>query len=229
MRIGAVVPQQHTSWAELVDVARLIDTCGYDSLWVIDHQLPAASATMAGSQFDAWTVLAALAMATQRTTLGTLVTCNNFRNPAMLAKIVTTVDHISGGRAALGIGAGWFEQEHRAFGWAFPPVGERLDRLDEAVQVILAVWTDPQPHFVGRYYSVDFTEPWTYQDGSPVSVENAPAIGPSPVQQPHPPLIIGGSGERKTLRTVARYADEWNVAGTRGVRGAEVAGVGSAL
>ena len=214
MEIGAIMPQQHTPWSDLVDVARLIDDCGYDSLWVIDHQLPAASASMAGSQFDAWTVLAAFAMATERVSLGTLVTCNNFRNPALLAKIVATVDHISGGRAALGIGAGWFEQEHRAFGWTFPPVRERLERLDEAVQVVRKVWTEEQPSFAGKYYTLDFDEPGTYPDGTPVSTENAPAIGPPPLQRPHPPLIVGGSGERRTLRTVAQHADEWNVAGT---------------
>jgi F420-dependent oxidoreductase-like protein len=214
VKIGAIMPQQHTAWDELVAVARLIDDCGYDSLWLIDHQLPAASASMAGSQFDAWTALAALAMATDRVTLGTLVTCNNFRNPALLAKIVTTVDHISGGRAALGIGAGWFEQEHRAFGWPFPSPGERLDRLEEAVQVIRKAWTEGQPTFAGKYYTLDFGEPWAYQDGTPVSPANAPAIGPRPVQQPGPPLIVGGSGEKRTLRIVARHADEWNTAGT---------------
>lgn len=214
MNIGAIVPQQHTAWAELLDVARLIDECGYASLWTIDHQLPAASAAMTGSQFDAWTVLAAFAIATRRVALGTLVTCNGFRNPAHLAKIVTTVDHISGGRAALGIGAGWFEQEHRAFGWPFPPLRERLERLDEAVQVVRKVWTEERPSFAGRYYTLDFSEPGTYQDGTHVPPENAPGISPRPVQQPHPPLIVGGSGEQRTLRTVARHADGWNVAGT---------------
>lgn len=214
MKIGAIMPQQHTPWAELVDVARLIDDAGFDSLWVIDHQLPAATRSMGGSQFDAWTVLAALATLTERVTLGTLVSCNNFRNPALLAKIVTTVDHVSDGRAALGIGAGWFEQEHRAFGWPFPPVRERLERLDEAVQVVRKVWTEEQPSFAGRYYTLEFDDPGTYDDGTPVAADDAPAIGPPPVRRPHPPLIVGGSGEKRTLRTVARHADEWNVAGT---------------
>jgi F420-dependent oxidoreductase-like protein len=214
VRIGAIIPQQHTAWPALVETARLIDQCGFDSLWVIDHQLPAAAAEMHGSQFDAWTVLAAFALATERVTLGTLVTCNGFRNPAHLAKIVTTVDHVSGGRAALGIGAGWFEQEHRAFGWPFPPIGERLGRLAEAAQVIRAVWTEERPTFRGRYYSLEFGEAGVRQDGRPVAPEHAPAIGPRPIQRPHPPLIIGGSGERRTLRVVAEHADEWNVAGT---------------
>lgn len=214
MDIGAIMPQQHTPWGELVEVARLIDGAGFDSLWVIDHQLPAASVSMAGSQFDAWTVIAALATETDRVTLGTLVTCNGFRHPALLAKIVTTVDHISGGRAALGIGAGWFEQEHRVFGWRFPTARERLDQLDEAVQVIRKVWTEERPSFTGEHYSLGFGEPATYEDGTPVSAENAPAIGPRPMQHPHPPLIVGGSGEKRTLRIVARHADGWNVAGT---------------
>ncbi len=215
MKIGAIVPQQHTSWTELVGVARLVDACGYDSLWVIDHQLPAASASMAGSQFDAWTVLAAFAMATERVTLGTLVSCNNFRNPALLAKIVTTVDHISGGRAALGIGAGWFEQEHRGFGWPFPPVRERLERLDEAVQVIRQVWTEERPSFAGAGTPSTSPIPRPTPRPTPRPIpRNAPGIGPRPLQQPHPPLIVGGSGERLTLRTVARHADGWNVAGS---------------
>lgn len=224
MRIGAIVPQQHTSWPELVDVARLIDRCGFDSLWVIDHQLPAAAASMAGSQFDAWTVLAAFAQATSDVTIGTLVACNGFRHPALLAKIVTTVDHISGGRAALGIGAGWFEQEHRVFGWPFPSARERLDRLDEALTVILRVWSEERPQYSGRYYSLDFADPGRAADGTPVSPADAPAIGPMPLQQPHPPVIVGGGGERRTLRIVARHADEWNIAGTPGLiaRKAEV-------
>lgn len=216
MKIGAIVPQQHTPWPELVDVARQVDAAGFDSLWVIDHQLPAASATMDGSQFDAWTVLAAFATLTEQVALGTLVTCNNFRNPALLAKIVTTVDHISGGRAALGIGSGWLEQEHRAFGWSFPSARERSERLDEAVEVVRRVWTEERPSFDGQYYRLDFGDPGVYADGTPVPPEHAPAIGPRPVQRPHPTLIVGGSGEKRTLRTVARHADEWNAAGTPG-------------
>lgn len=214
MEIGAIVPQQHTPWELLVDVAQQVDSAGFDSLWVIDHQLPAASISMGGSQFDAWTVLAAFATLTHEVTLGTLVTCNSFRNPALLAKIVTTVDHISGGRVALGIGSGWHEQEHRAFGWSFPSARERSDRLDEAVEVIRRVWTEERPSFDGRYYTLDFDEPGVYADGTPVPPEHSPAIGPPPVQRPHPPLIIGGSGEKRTLRTVARHADEWNAAGS---------------
>jgi F420-dependent oxidoreductase-like protein len=214
MRIGAIVPQQHTSWSDLLEIATLVDRSGFDSLWVIDHQLPAASASMAGSQFDAWTVLAGFAVATERVTLGTLVTCNNFRNPALLAKIVTTVDHMSNGRAALGIGAGWFEEEHRAFGWPFPPARERLERLDEAVEVIRKVWTEDRPSFSGRYYALDFAARDVAGHAGTTGSSDAPAVGPRPVQHPHPRLIIGGSGERRTLRTVARHADEWNVAGT---------------
>lgn len=210
MRIGAIVPQQHTPWGELLDVARLVDGCGFESLWVIDHQLPAAAASMAGSQFDAWTVLAAFAAATRDVTLGTLVTCNGFRHPALLAKIVTTVDHISGGRVALGIGAGWFEEEHRVFGWPFPPARERLERLDEALTVINQVWTEERPQFSGRYTSLAFAAPGADDAGA----ADAPAIGPAPVQRPRPPIIVGGSGERHALRIVARHADEWNVAGT---------------
>jgi len=214
MKIGAIVPQQHTPWSDLLDVALLVDSSGFDSLWVIDHQLPAASASLAGSQFDAWTVLAGFAVATERVTLGTLVTCNSFRHPALLAKIVTTVDHMSSGRAALGIGAGWFEEEHRVFGWPFPTARERIGRLDEAAQVVRKVWIEERPSFSGRYYTLDFSDPDVTDHAHSVSRSDAPAIGPRPVQQPHPPLIIGGSGERRTLRTVARHADEWNVAGT---------------
>jgi F420-dependent oxidoreductase-like protein len=151
----------------------------------------------AGPCMEGWTALAALALATSRVRLGILVTGNTYRHPAVLAKMATTVDHISGGRLEFGLGAAWHTYEHGAFAIPFYTTKERLERLDEAVQVIKLLWTQPRPKFQGRYYQLD-----------------EPPYNPPNVQQPHPPILIGGSGEKRTLRTVARYADATNVQGT---------------
>jgi F420-dependent oxidoreductase-like protein len=146
---------------------------------------------------EGWTALAALAQATSRVRLGILVSGNTYRHPAVLAKMATTVDHISGGRLEFGIGGAWHTYEHQAFAIPFHTVRERLERLDEAVQVIRLLWTQPRSTFQGRYYQLD-----------------QPPYNPASVQQPHPPIVIGGGGEKRTLRTVARYADAANVSGT---------------
>jgi F420-dependent oxidoreductase-like protein len=146
---------------------------------------------------EGWTALAALAQATSRVRLGILVTGNTYRHPAVLAKMATTVDHISGGRLEFGLGAAWHTYEHQAFAIPFHTVRERLERLDEAAQVIKLLWTEQRPKFHGRYYQLD-----------------EPPYNPPNVQQPHPPILIGGSGRKRTLRTVAKYADATNVQGT---------------
>jgi F420-dependent oxidoreductase-like protein len=170
---------------------------GFDSVWVMDHfwQLPA----LGGPDepiLEAYTLLGALAARTERVQLGTLVTGVTYRNPALLAKIVTTLDIISKGRAVLGIGAAWYEEEHDGFGFAFPRAGERLDRLEEAVQICRALFRDDQPTWKGRHYSI-------------ADARNVPR----PVRPGGPPIMIGGSGERRTLRLVAQYADMCNVTG----------------
>ena len=170
---------------------------GFASVWVMDHfwQLPA----LGGPDepiLEAYTLLGALAARTERVELGTLVTGVTYRNPALLAKIVTTLDIVSKGRAILGIGAAWYEPEHDGFGFAFPPAGERLDRLEEAVQICRALFREERPSFTGKHYSI-------------ADARNVPP----PVRTGGPPIMIGGSGERRTLRLVARYADMCNVTG----------------
>jgi F420-dependent oxidoreductase-like protein len=171
---------------------------GFASVWVMDHfwQLPA----LGGPDepiLEAYTLLGALAARTQRVQLGTLVTGVTYRNPAMLAKMVTTLDVISHGRAILGIGAAWYDVEHVGYGFAFPTARERLDRLEEAVQICRAMFRDERPTFKGRYYQTD-------------DARNVP----KPVQAGGPPIMIGGGGEKRTLRLVAQYADMCNVSGS---------------
>jgi F420-dependent oxidoreductase-like protein len=177
--------------------AQAAERSGFSSVWVMDHfwQLPA----LGGPDepiLEAYTLLGALAACTERVQLGTLVTGVTYRNPALLAKIVTTLDVISHGRAILGIGAAWYEPEHDGFGFPFPPDRERLHMLEEAVQVCRALLRDERPTFEGRFYST--------KDARNV---------PKPIQAGGPPIMIGGSGERVTLRLVAQYADMCNVSG----------------
>ncbi len=145
---------------------------------------------------ECWTALSGLALSTQRMRIGTLVVGNTYRHPAVVAKMATTVDIMSGGRLICGIGAAWQRNEHTAYGIPFATVGERLNRLEEACQVLLGLWTQPKTTFSGKYYQL--TE--------------APLF-PKPRQQPHPELLIGGSGEQRTLRIAAKYADHWNTWG----------------
>ncbi|HEY5170573.1 MAG TPA: LLM class F420-dependent oxidoreductase [Acidimicrobiia bacterium] len=170
---------------------------GFSSVWVMDHfwQLPA----LGGPDepiLEAYTLLGALAARTERVQLGTLVTGVTYRNPALLAKMVTTLDVISHGRAILGIGAAWYDVEHAGYGFEFPGAGERLDRLEEAVQICRGMFGDTRPSFEGRYYQTD-------------DARNVP----KPIRPGGPPIMIGGSGEKRTLRLVAQYADMCNVSG----------------
>ena len=179
------------------DMAAAGEESGFESLWVMDHfyQLPA----LGGAEqpmLEAYTVLGALAARTSRARLGTLVTGVTYRNPAMLAKIVTTLDVISGGRAILGIGAAWHDEEHEGLGFDFPPVKERMDRLEEAVKICRAMFREEAPSFDGRHFKI----------------EKARNI-PRPIQAGGPQIMIGGGGEQRTLKLVAEYADMCNVSG----------------
>lgn len=197
---GAVASQTGVDWRDLLALWQELDRSSrFDSLWVIDHFVTGFGTAFGseGQCLESWTALAALAQATSRVRVGVLVSGNTYRHPAVLAKQATTVDHISGGRLTLGIGAAWHTYEHQAFGIPFHTTRERLERLDEAVQVIKLLWTQATPAFHGRYYQLD-----------------APPYSPPNVQQPHPPILVGGGGERRTLRTAARYADISNVMGT---------------
>jgi F420-dependent oxidoreductase-like protein len=165
------------------------------SAWVFDHFMPLGP-DQTGPIFEGWTLLAALAAQTQRLRMGVMVTGNTYRHPAVLAKMAATVDVVSGGRLDFGLGAGWFEAEHTAYGIPFYPPGERIRRLGEACEVISLMWTETAPDFDGQYYQL-----------------KQAYCEPKPIQTPHPPFVIGGSGERRTLRVVARYADIWNFGG----------------
>ncbi|HEY5630002.1 MAG TPA: TIGR03560 family F420-dependent LLM class oxidoreductase, partial [Candidatus Limnocylindrales bacterium] len=196
MRFGAAFWVQRTGWPELRDAALAAEAAGFDDLWIDDHLL-SDEADWPDPKFEGWTTLAALAAVTTRPRLGLMVGANTLRNPGLVAKMATTVDHISGGRAILGIGAGWFEREHEAFGFAFGSgVGERLDRLVEAVPLIRRLLDGEEVTHQGRFYRFDRA-----------------VCAPRPVQA-RLPILIGGAGPRKTIPLVARSADLWNAYGT---------------
>ncbi len=196
VRFGIQTPQQHGSWQEIVALWQEVDILGFDSAWVFDHFLPIFS-DPTGPCLEGWTTLSALAMVTKHVRLGVLVTGNTYRHPAVLAKMATTLDIISQGRLILGLGAGWFELEHTTYGLPFPRVGERLHRLDEALTVLKRLWSEERVTFTGRYYQL--------RDA---------LLNPRPVQQPHPPLLVGATGEQVALGIVARRADLWNSFGS---------------
>src|SRR5579859_5391643 len=207
VRFGVFVPQ---GWRmDLVEIddpieqyeamtraARAADAeAGWDSIWVFDHFHTVPTPEME-TTFECWTITATLARDTSRVKVGQMVTCNGYRNPALLAKIASTVDVASHGRLYLGIGAGWYEHEYRAYGYDYPDAPERLRYLREAVQIILAMWTEDEAVFEGKYYQV-----------------HGAINQPKGVQKPHIPLLIGGGGERVTLKLVAQYGDACNIGG----------------
>jgi F420-dependent oxidoreductase-like protein len=199
MRFGIQTSINGVSWTELADMWRFLDReTSFYSAWTFDHFVPPGPGQDPnGSCFEGWSALAALAATTERVRLGCLVTGVTYREPAVLAKMAATVDHVSSGRLEFGIGAAWHELEHRMYGIAFPPVRERQDRLEEAVQVIRLLFEAEGPvNFDGRYYHL--------RDA---------VFAPRCVQAPHPPIMVGGGGEKRTLRTLARYGDVMNVSG----------------
>ena len=195
-RIGAAFWVQRTDWHSLREAVETADAGGADDLWIDDHLL-SDEGDPDDPKFEAWSTIAAVAAVTERARVGHLVAANTFRNPGLTAKLAVTLDHISGGRAILGIGGGWFEQEHEAFGIDFGSgFGERLDRLAESVEVIRRLLDGERITHDGQFYRLhdDLAEP-------------------RPIQ-PHLPILIGGSGPQKTLRIVARHADLWNTYGS---------------
>ena len=203
MRFGLQIPNFTTDetpgvlFDEVLARAAAAEETGFDSVWVMDHfyQLPPMGGP-SQPMLDSYTLLGALAARTRKVRLGTMVTGVTYRNPAHLAKIVTTLDVISGGRAILGIGAAWYDVEHEGLGFDFPPAGERLDRLEEALEICHAMFTEDTPSFEGTHYRI----------------KEARNI-PRPVQPGGPTILIGGGGERRTLRLVAQYADMCNLFG----------------
>jgi F420-dependent oxidoreductase-like protein len=192
LTFGLKAPQQHASMADIQRIWRLADDAGFDGLWLFDHFIPMTMGERSGPIFEAWTLLAAMAQATRRVRLGTLVTGNLYRHPGVLAKMAVTVDHLSGGRLEMGIGAGGDDEADRMLGIPAAPAQLRIERLDEACQVLRTLWTDERSGFDGAHYRL------------------ADALAdPKPVQRPGPPIWIGSSGERYGLRVVARHADVW--------------------
>jgi F420-dependent oxidoreductase-like protein len=188
---GVTLPQIKRPWEDTRETAIELDRLGFHSLWFNDHlygvpmpQLPI---------LEAWTALAAVGALTKQVELGTLVTPVGFRNPALLAKMAATLDVITGGRVIVGLGSGWFQSEFAGYGMPFPPLKQRLEQLDETATILKRLWTEPQPTFEGRHYRLDATY-----------------CEPKPVRRPHPPILIGGGGEKVLLRLAARHADIWN-------------------
>jgi F420-dependent oxidoreductase-like protein len=182
---------------KVVDIATTAEACGFDSVWVMDHlfQIPGVG-RIDEPMFEAYTLLGGLAARTRTARLGAMVTGVTYRNPALLAKEVTALDVLSEGRAVLGIGAAWFEAEHDGLGFTFPPLAQRFDRLEEALKICRAMFTEDAPSFEGRYYRIQ-----------------GAMNRPRPVRRGGPPILIGGGGERRTLRLVAEYADACNLFG----------------
>src|SRR5450432_1043906 len=181
------------AYETMTRVAQTADEAGYNSAWLVDHfhTVPQPSQEVT---FECWTTTAALARDTKRIRIGQMVACNGYRNPALLAKMASTVDVLSHGRLNFGIGAGWHEDEYRDYGYNYPEASDRLGQLREAVQVIRAMWKEEEAVFEGKYYQV-----------------RGAISQPKGVQKPHIPLLIGGDGEQITLKLVAQYADACNV------------------
>jgi F420-dependent oxidoreductase-like protein len=201
MKIGLQIPR--FDWpgspgnlgAKLADIARTADEAGFASIWVMDHffQIGGFLGQAEEPMLEGYSALAFLAGVTQRARLGTMVTGANYRQPGFLVKTVSTLDVLSGGRAWLGIGAGWYEREAAGLGLPFPPLKERFERLEETLQIVKQLWSGDFSPYQGKYYHLA-----------------EPINNPQPLTHPHPPILIGGSGEKKTLRLVAQYADACN-------------------
>lgn len=196
LHFGIQTPQEGTTYEALAAHWREADALGFDSIWLDDHFYSVIRAR-SESQMDGWMLLAALARETQQIQMGLLVACNSYRNPALAAKMAATIDVISDGRFVHGMGCGWFEEEYRGYGYEFPSVGTRLAQLDEALHLQKLLWTTEKPSFEGRFYSLK--DAWAE---------------PRPIRKPHPPILIGGGGEKVLLKLVARHAALWNHGGT---------------
>ena len=206
LRVGVKLVPQAVGVGTLRAFWRLADEAGFDHLWVYDHLAGVGTAGLADpgpavDVLDGWSLLAAMASETARIRLGNMVTANTFRHPGVLAKIAATVDHLSGGRLEFGLGAGWNEYEHAMFDLRLGGARERVERLDEAIRVIRALWSPGGPvDFAGEHYRLQ-----------------GAVSAPKPVQKPFPPLWLGGVGERRTLRVVAEHADVWNLVDRSGL------------
>ena len=195
VHFGIQTPQEGVGFDALAAHWRCADELGFDSVWLDDH-FYSVLRPRSEQQMEAWTLLTALARETRRVRIGILVTCNGYRNPALLAKMAATIDVLSNGRLIHGLGSGWFAEEYEGYGYDFPDVPTRLAQLDESLRIHKLLWTTDRPSFDGKFYRLH--EAW---------------CEPRPVQRPHPPILIGGGGEKVLLRLVARHADMWNCSG----------------
>ncbi len=191
VRFGLFFPQAGLSFETLKERALVAERLGYDCILCVDHMWARGLPEI--DHLEAWTLTSAVAALTERIRIGALVLCNSYRNPALLAKMAASLDAVSKGRLLLGLGAGWMDEEYRAYGYPFPSVRVRIEQLDEALEVIKRMFTESRAEFQGKYYQV------------------AGAFNrPFPVQKPRPPIMIGGAGEKLLLKVVARHADIWN-------------------
>lgn len=190
--VGVHINQEHMGFWQVRRISKSAEDLGFDSVTLMDHFRPYYPPKN-GTLLECWTTLSALAMETERVKIGPMVTCASYRNPALLAKIAACFDHISGGRLKFGIGAGWFQREFEEYGIPFDKPRERIRRLEEAIQIIKRMWVQEEASFKGKYYKIDRA-----------------VCNPKPIQKPYPPIIVGGSGEKFTLRVVAKLADGWN-------------------
>jgi len=190
VRFGLMLPQSNSSWARVHEAAQAAEESGFDSVWCVDHfvGIPMEEVPI----FEAWTEIAAVAAVTRRVRLGHLVLCVNYRPPALLAKMASTLDVLSGGRMILGMGAGWHAGEYEEYGYEFPSIGKRLAQLDETLTILRRMWTEDRTTVAGRHFQVT----------------NA-VCNPKPAQK-RLPILVGGAGEKVLLRHVARHADIWN-------------------
>jgi F420-dependent oxidoreductase-like protein len=196
MRVCLMIEgQEDVTWDDWLALADACARAGLAALFRSDHYLSGNGRVGRGS-LDAWTTLAGIAAHTRRIRLGTMVSPVTFRHPAVHASAAVTVDHISGGRVELGLGAGWYQAEHEAFGFDFPPLGKRMEMMEEQLEIVHRAWTQDEFSFAGRHYTLDRCQ----------------AL-PKPVQQPHIPLIVGGAGRPRTVAAAVRWADEYNVVG----------------
>ena len=205
MKIGAMVPQgwrmdlhdikPEQQWDTIIEASARIEKLKYDSVWVYDHFHTVPSPTQ-DPTFECWSLMAALSQVTENVRIGQMCTCNSYRNPAYLTKVASTIDSMSGGRLEFAIGAGWYDQEYKAYGYDYPSAGVRLKMLEEALQIYIAMTTQDKASFEGDYYKIK------------------DAINqPKPVQKPYPPLWVCGGGEKVTLKLLAKYGDygNWDV------------------
>ena len=205
MKIGAMVPQgwrmdlngilPENQWDTILKASKDIEDLNYESVWVYDHFHTVPSPTQ-DPTFECWSLMAALSQVTEKVRIGQMCTCNSYRNPAYLTKVASTIDSMSGGRLEFAIGAGWYDQEYKAYGYEYPSAGIRLKMLEEALQIYIAMNTEEKATFEGEYYSI----------------KNA-INQPKPLQKPYPPLWVCGGGEKVTLKLLAKYGDygNWDV------------------